>query len=73
MLTADKAYFYNIIGLFPANSSYNFQANNQKAQVDTHFFQAVWAFDVDEVGNRTSCPSSNNSTLHARRMVRWVT
>jgi hypothetical protein len=27
MLTPRKAYFYNIIGLFPANSSYNAQAS----------------------------------------------
>ena len=46
MLTPHEAYFYNIIGLFPGNSSYNFQANTQKAQVDTHCFQAVWAFDL---------------------------
>ncbi|KAJ5174232.1 uncharacterized protein N7482_000109 [Penicillium canariense] len=45
MLTPHEAYFYNIIGLFPAYSSYNAQASNQKAQVDTHCFQAVWAFD----------------------------
>ncbi|OOG00385.1 hypothetical protein ASPCADRAFT_158371 [Aspergillus carbonarius ITEM 5010] len=63
--SAVDAYFYNIIGLFPANSSYNAQANNQKAQVDTHCFQAIWAFDVGE-GNQ----SRSDSSLHSRWLRR---
>ncbi|PWY66368.1 hypothetical protein BO94DRAFT_540653 [Aspergillus sclerotioniger CBS 115572] len=63
--SAVDAYFYNIIGLFPANSSYNAQANNQKAQVDTHCFQAIWAFDLDE-GNQ----SRSDASLHSRWLRR---
>ncbi|KAJ5426447.1 hypothetical protein N7465_001517 [Penicillium sp. CMV-2018d] len=65
--TAVDAYFYNIIGLFPANSSYNAQANNQKAQVDTHCFQAVWAFDRGySNGNQATYQARRNSSLHSR-------
>jgi hypothetical protein len=71
MLTPHKAYFYNIIGLFPANSSYNAQANNQKAQVDTHCFQAVWAFDLGySNGNQATHQARSNSHLHSRWMKR---
>ncbi|KAJ5968220.1 hypothetical protein N7501_004468 [Penicillium viridicatum] len=67
--TAVDAYFYNIIGLFPANSSYNAQANNQKAQVDTHCFQAVWAFDRGySNGNQATYQARRNSSLHSR----WI-
>lgn len=69
ILTPYKAYFYNIIGLFPANSSYNAQANNQKAQVDTHCFQAVWAFDRDySNGNQAIYQARRNTSLHSR----WI-
>ncbi|KAJ5753539.1 uncharacterized protein N7511_007692 [Penicillium nucicola] len=69
--SAVDAYFYNIIGLFPANSSYNTQANNQKAQVDTHCFQAVWAFDLGSTnGNQALYQAHSNSSLHSRRMKR---
>ncbi|PYI02681.1 hypothetical protein BO78DRAFT_400387 [Aspergillus sclerotiicarbonarius CBS 121057] len=64
--SAVDAYFYNIIGLFPANSSYNAQANNQKAQVDTHCFQAIWAFDLEE-GEQ-----ARNGSIQARRLRRGV-
>ncbi|KAI9740391.1 MAG: hypothetical protein M1834_004971 [Cirrosporium novae-zelandiae] len=40
------AYFANLIGLFPANTSYTTQSNNQKGQVDTHFRQTVHAFHL---------------------------
>jgi hypothetical protein len=71
MLTPHKAYFYNIIGLFPANSSYNAQANNQKSQVDTHCFQAIWAFDLAySNGNRATYQARSNSSLHSRWMKR---
>ncbi|KAJ5530270.1 hypothetical protein N7527_003663 [Penicillium freii] len=67
--TAVDAYFYNIIGLFPATSSYNAQANNQKAQVDTHCFQAVWAFDRGySNGNQATYQARRNSSLHPR----WI-
>ncbi|KAJ5608615.1 hypothetical protein N7537_005234 [Penicillium hordei] len=69
--TAIDAYFYNVIGLFPANSSYNAQANNQKAQVDTHCFQAVWAFDRGySNGNQATYQARRNSSLHSRRIKR---
>ncbi|KAK4864390.1 hypothetical protein LT330_009917 [Penicillium expansum] len=69
--SAVDAYFYNIIGLFPATSSYNAQANNQKAQVDTHCYQAVWAFDLgDSNGTQASYRARNNSSLHSRWMKR---
>ncbi|RAL13907.1 uncharacterized protein BO97DRAFT_366327 [Aspergillus homomorphus CBS 101889] len=66
--SAVDAYFFNIIGLFPANSSYNAQANNQKAQVDTHCFQAVWAFDVT-AGSQAQSQARGARSLHARRLV----
>lgn len=47
------AYFFNIISVFPSNSSYYMQSNNQKDQVDTHFRQAVQAFDL-ATANTTS-------------------
>ncbi|KAJ5372004.1 hypothetical protein N7517_004010 [Penicillium concentricum] len=66
MESAVDAFFYNIIGLFPANSPYNAQATNQKAQVDTHCFQAVWAFDLgDSKGNQTTYQARSRS-LHSR-------
>ncbi|KAJ5827581.1 hypothetical protein N7447_004344 [Penicillium robsamsonii] len=69
--TAVDAFFYNIIGLFPANSSYNAQANNQKAQVDTHCFQAVWAFDLGfSNGSQANSQAHRNSSFHSRRMKR---
>jgi len=40
------AYFFNVISVFPANSSYSSQSNNQKGQVDSHFRQAVQAFHL---------------------------
>ncbi|KAJ5892945.1 hypothetical protein N7504_009636 [Penicillium tannophilum] len=67
--SAVDAYFYNIIGLFPANSSYNAQANNQKAQVDTHCFQAVWAFHLDSSsGNQATYQARSHSSLNSR----WI-
>ncbi|EKV10970.1 hypothetical protein PDIG_54580 [Penicillium digitatum PHI26] len=69
--SAVDAYFYNIIGLFPANSSYNAQANNQKAQVDTHCFQAVWAFDLGyHNASQVNYPARRNNSLHSRWMKR---
>ncbi|KAJ5494636.1 hypothetical protein N7463_010723 [Penicillium fimorum] len=69
--TAVDAFFYNIIGLFPAYSSYNAQANNQKAQVDTHCFQAVWAFDLGfSNSSQATSHAHSNSLLHSRRMKR---
>ncbi|OKO97280.1 hypothetical protein PENSUB_10074 [Penicillium subrubescens] len=69
--SAVDAYFYNIIGLFPANSSYNAQANNQKAQVDTHCFQAVWAFDRgNSNGSQATYQARGGSSLHGRWMKR---
>jgi hypothetical protein len=71
MLTLQKAYFYNIVGLFPTNSSYNAQANIQKAQVDTHCFQAVWAFDLDyNNGNQATYQRGGNNSLRSRKMKR---
>ncbi|KAJ5332241.1 hypothetical protein MYU51_007421 [Penicillium brevicompactum] len=68
---AVDAYFYNIIGLFPETSSYNAQANLQKAQVDTHCFQAVWAFDLGASnGNQTTKRARSHSSLHSRWMKR---
>ncbi|GKZ26282.1 hypothetical protein AbraIFM66951_003611 [Aspergillus brasiliensis] len=67
--SAVDAFFYNIIGLFPANSSYNAQASNQKAQVDTHCFQAIWAFDLSSA-SQSSSQARRNTSLHARRMMR---
>ncbi|RAH81950.1 hypothetical protein BO86DRAFT_389214 [Aspergillus japonicus CBS 114.51] len=60
--SAVDAYFYNIIGLFPANSSYNAQANNQKAQVDTHCFQAIWAFDATAASQTATTAQQARST-----------
>ncbi|CAI7590630.1 unnamed protein product [Penicillium glandicola] len=68
--TAVDAYFYNIIGLFPANSSYNAQANNQKAQVDTHCFEALWAFDLGYISKRAIHQARSISSLHSRWMKR---
>ncbi|KAF1989923.1 hypothetical protein K402DRAFT_410560 [Aulographum hederae CBS 113979] len=51
------AYFFNLINLFPANSSYSSQAANQKSQVDTHFRQAVHAFHL--VTAQSATPYSN--------------
>ncbi|PYH48042.1 uncharacterized protein BP01DRAFT_353925 [Aspergillus saccharolyticus JOP 1030-1] len=67
--SAVDAYFYNIIGLFPANSSYNTQANNQKAQVDTHCFQAIWAFDSSAAA-QSSIVLRREGALGLRRGVR---
>ncbi|KAJ5154007.1 uncharacterized protein N7500_009446, partial [Penicillium coprophilum] len=65
--TAVDAYFYNIIGLFPAISSYNVQASNQKAQVDAHCFQAIWAFDLDySNGNKATHKARSTRSLHSR-------
>ncbi|CAG7940543.1 unnamed protein product [Penicillium salamii] len=69
--SAVDAYFYNIIGLFSAESSYNAQATNQKAQVDTHCFQAVWAFDLGSSnGSQATASARRSSSLHSRRMKR---
>ncbi|RAL03719.1 uncharacterized protein BO80DRAFT_400791 [Aspergillus ibericus CBS 121593] len=63
--SAVDAYFYNIISLFPGNSSYNAQASNQKAQVDTHCYEAIWAFDLEEAG-----PGRGNGSVQARWLAR---
>ncbi|KAJ5565223.1 hypothetical protein N7513_001465 [Penicillium frequentans] len=69
--SAVDAYFYNIIGLFPANSSYNAQANDQKAQVDTHCFQAVWAFHLSSSdNNQATYQARSHGSLHSRWMKR---
>jgi hypothetical protein len=71
MLTPRKAYFYIIIGLFPVTSSYNAQATNQKAQVDTHCFQAVWAFNLSYTnGNQATIQARSNRSFQSRRMKR---
>jgi hypothetical protein len=44
LLILSQAYFYNIIGLFASNSSYDSEANGQKGRVDAHFQQAITAF-----------------------------
>jgi len=40
------AYLFNMIAVFPANTSYEAQASNQKTQVDTHIRRAVHAFHL---------------------------
>lgn len=71
-----KAYFYNIIGIFPVNSSYNAQANNQKAEVDTDCFRAVWTFGRGySNGNHATYQARRNSSLHSRWIKRgslWI-
>jgi len=59
------AYFFNIISVFPANSSYSMQSNNQKGQVDSHFRQAVQAFHL---ATAKSPQPYSNITSTRRRM-----
>ncbi|KAI9838961.1 MAG: hypothetical protein M1819_004169 [Sarea resinae] len=55
------AYFFNMIDLFPSNTSYDPQASNQKGQVDTHFDQAVDAFHL--VTATSPAPYSNITSI----------
>ncbi|KAF1816363.1 hypothetical protein P152DRAFT_446027 [Eremomyces bilateralis CBS 781.70] len=62
------AYLFNMIGIFPSNSSYAYQSANQKSQVDTHLRRAVHSYHLATA--RTPTPYSNTSALPERRRHR---
>ncbi|KKY13212.1 hypothetical protein UCDDS831_g09221 [Diplodia seriata] len=63
------AWMFNMIGLFPANSSYADEAANQKNQVDTHFRRAIAAYHLataktdSPYGNITNIVSTDALTM----------
>ena len=55
------ALLYQVIAVFPVNTSYASQTANQKSQVDTHFRQAVHSFHLATAN--TGSPYSNTTAL----------
>ncbi|KAL1638914.1 hypothetical protein SLS58_008499 [Diplodia intermedia] len=55
------AWMFNMIGLFPANSSYADEAANQKNQVDTHFRRAIAAYHLATA--KTDSPYGNITNI----------
>lgn len=55
------ALLYQVMAVFPTETSYNQQAANQKSQVDTHFRQAVHAFHLATAN--TGTPYSNTTVV----------
>ncbi|KAK4196007.1 hypothetical protein QBC40DRAFT_314715, partial [Triangularia verruculosa] len=55
------ALLYQLMAIFPTNTSYSSQTANQKTQVDTHFRQAVHAFHLATAN--TGSPYSNTTAL----------
>ncbi|OJD39039.1 uncharacterized protein BKCO1_3000213 [Diplodia corticola] len=55
------AWMFNMIGLFPANSSYSDQAANQKNQVDSHFRRAIAAYHLATA--KTETPYGNITNI----------
>jgi hypothetical protein len=53
------SFFFNVIALFPSNTSFAFQTANQKGQVDTHFLQAIAAIHLATA--KTPAPYSNTT------------
>ncbi|KAL1980248.1 hypothetical protein VTN96DRAFT_4423 [Rasamsonia emersonii] len=50
------SYFFNLIAIFPSNTSYNPQASDQKGQVDNHFQQAIDAFHAIQGNPQLTVP-----------------
>lgn len=63
------AWMFNMIGLFPSNSSYSDQAANQKNQVDSHFRRAIASYHLataktdSPYGNITNIVSTDALTM----------
>ncbi|KAF9631150.1 hypothetical protein BFW01_g2012 [Lasiodiplodia theobromae] len=63
------AWMFNMIGLFPANSSYSDEAANQKNQVDSHFRRAIASYHLataktdSPYGNITNIVSTDALTM----------
>jgi len=55
------ALLYQVIAVFPADTSYSQQAANQKTQVDAHFRQAVHGFHLATAN--TGTPYSNTTVV----------
>ncbi|KAK3997997.1 hypothetical protein QBC44DRAFT_228855 [Cladorrhinum sp. PSN332] len=55
------ALLYQVMAVFPVNTSYSSQTANQKSQVDTHFRQAVHSFHLATAN--TGSPYSNTTAL----------
>ncbi|KAK4223126.1 hypothetical protein QBC38DRAFT_373810, partial [Podospora fimiseda] len=55
------ALFFQVIAVFPVNTSYSSQTANQKSQVDTHFRQAVHSFHLATAN--TGSPYSNTTSV----------
>ncbi|KAK4160873.1 hypothetical protein QBC43DRAFT_324781 [Cladorrhinum sp. PSN259] len=55
------ALLFQVIAVFPVNTSYSSQTANQKSQVDTHFRQAVHSFHLATAN--TGSPYSNTTAL----------
>jgi hypothetical protein len=51
--------FFNVVAIFPSNTSFAFQTANQKNQVDTHFKQAIAAIHLATA--KTPAPYSNTT------------
>ncbi|KKA19191.1 Uncharacterized protein T310_6842 [Rasamsonia emersonii CBS 393.64] len=51
-----QSYFFNLIAIFPSNTSYNPQASDQKGQVDNHFQQAIDAFHAIQGNPQLTVP-----------------
>ncbi|EOD44933.1 hypothetical protein BKCO1_4800052 [Neofusicoccum parvum] len=55
------AWMFNMIGLFPSNSSYSDQAANQKNQVDSHFRRSIAAYHLATA--KTATPYGNITSI----------
>jgi hypothetical protein len=55
------ALLFQVSGVFPTDSAYYAESENQKNQVDTHFRQAVHAYNLATAS--TGSPYSNTTTL----------
>lgn len=55
------AWMFNMIGLFPSNSSYSDQAANQKNQVDSHFRRGIAAYHLATA--KTDSPYGNLTSI----------
>ncbi|EKG16139.1 hypothetical protein MPH_06576 [Macrophomina phaseolina MS6] len=55
------AWMFNMISLFPSNSSYADQAANQKNQVDSHFRRSIAAYHLATA--KTASPYGNITSI----------
>ncbi|KAL1649601.1 hypothetical protein SLS58_001658 [Diplodia intermedia] len=55
------AWMFNMIGLFPSNSSYADQSANQKNQVDSHFRRSIAAYHLATA--KTASPYGNITSI----------